>query len=334
MKKGGAGPVIRKRKGIELLVRLSVVDMKVDAFSCTITVRNAGNAPCFNGRIDLFKAGALFHGQTIAGQIKVGTTAFALGIQEQKEVRISRNRLLGSFGTFTAIAYDPILDPFPVSRVGQLTWHDVDLLTHDIGHWTQIRYPNDHHFANGSAVDNDHRTWSYSPLTRFGRGIPHDPPAPSHVYFPGTPPANGVNDDGRYSEIQQVVHLEEHPDHDFIEQESAKGNLSARLECDLVNWDQDPRDQGGIAISVSRGGSSVGQFPELLPTVSSYAAWTRLTVGLGTTMPFDRVTARLCARRRTGNNSDSYFGNVRCLVLHRQVARRSNLFLTRFPLQP
>jgi hypothetical protein len=322
------GASIAPRRRVEpgklrLIVRLEVEALHVQGSRCTVTVVNSGTVASFGTRINVYRRPLL--GNPIGGVPALqlaGSATTSVGALERKDVGVGLPPLIQPlFSRLYAVAFDPLQDPFPVSRIDELTWQERDLLRHDLGAWQQLAHVDTGDYFGDNdlvGIPDGQRSWTLGISADHAAGLPAGGPGPDRVYFPGEPPRLSSDRTGARSEFRQVIDLMDLPNGALAVQEASKGNLVASAACETVS----SPDRGAVAVALgdTRAGvmSAVAQAPSR-PVAQAHAGWTHLAASVGRNIRFDHVTVRLLAERRAGQDSDSCFGNVTCTLQHRQV---------------
>jgi hypothetical protein len=315
-----------RREKADLIVRLHVEAVQVGTHRCTVTVFNEGNQPAFSTRVSVYRQPWIHNFDAVPALALAGTTTVSIGALERKNVTVSTGQANPFLSSVYAVAFDPLADPFPVNRINELAWLERDLLHHDPVVWRQLAHKDaDTYFTNSGLVEvqDGQRSWTLQPRADFGDDVPNEPRI-ERIYYPGEPPSLSASRSGDRSELRQDIFLGDLAGGALALQEAGKGNLLATATCELFNYDQNPRDRGVLALALERVDagtiSAVAQQPER-PDGQSHTVWTRRKATIAGAGGFNQVVVRLLSERRTGDNSNSYFGNVTCTLAHRQVKR-------------
>jgi hypothetical protein len=290
---------------------------------CRITVINTGNTSSFTARVIVYRQPPLHEWNNVPSLTPAGSVTTSVGALETKRVTISTPFTNPFVNGHLAVAFDPLMDPFPVNRIGEFTWHEQDLLRHDLRLWRQFSHrDNDTYFGNSGLIEVLDKSWTLGPPADHAGKIPANPSI-SRIYFPGAPPTVSSGSSGVRSELRQDIHLGDLPNGVLAAQEGRSGNLGATVAAELVNFNQSPRDRGTLAIALSQvnGNISPVELVPPRPEAQEHREWTKVSAVVRNGSRFNQVAVRLLAERRTGSNSDTYFGDVACTLKHRQLKR-------------
>ncbi len=278
-----------------------------------MTVFNAGNLPSFQVRINVYNRPNHVVGQPESPLFLAASATTTLGVLERKQMTLTRfSGGISPFNQHYAVAFDPINDPFPTGRIQDLGFQERNLLSPSLQPslpgWVQYKSNNLFAFNAAVAVPAAQRTWKPMTIAQLGDQVPANP-AVTKVVYPHAPAA-------AYSELRQRLEI----DNPFFVDEIHKGNVSARTTYQLYTRPQTPRDRGGVWMrfsNVAPIGESVLAVTE--PPLTAPQAWKTIHVDAALDPRVTTITVRLVAERRTGQDTNAYFGDVRCVLKHRQV---------------
>lgn len=314
IRRGADEPSRKPSKTPPCVTRLVVEDVRIQGHEFAVTVFNSGNLPSHQVRINVYVKPAHVVGEPEADLVLVATASTALGILERKQVSVVKE--VGGIAVFNphyAIAFDPINDPFPIGRVHDLSLQERNLLDSSLRSslpgWKQYRFSDDRFgFDEAVAVPDADRTWQLKTTAQLEAGIPPNPSITNVLYPHATP--------GPHSELRHRIDV----DNAFFLSEIGKGNVTVDTSCFLYTYTQTPRDRGALWLRLSRlqtGVESVLATTE--PPLASPDTWIKKDGHIDAGPALTTITVRLIAERRTGQNNNAYFGNVRCALKHRQV---------------
>jgi hypothetical protein len=208
--------------------------------------------------------------------------------------------------------FDPINDPFPTGRIQELGVQERNLLSPSLQPslpgWVQYKANNLFAYDAGVAVRAAQRTWKLMTIAELGDQVPANP-AVTKVFYPHAPA-------GAYSELRRRLEI----DDPFFVDEIHRGNVTALTTYQLYTRPQTPRDRGGVWMrfsNVAPIGESVLAIME--PPLTGPQSWKAAQVDAALDQRVTSITVRLVAERRTGQDTNAYFGDVRCVLKHRQV---------------
>jgi hypothetical protein len=290
------------------------VGLQAQGRNCTVTVYNAGNRASSNVQIGIYQIPFPLAEWGDPRPIQVASTSTSLGLLEKADVSLTASTV-SLFGSLFAIVFDPLNDPFPTDRLSDLAWNESNVLApylrDSLPGWAQYDFPDDDlAFTGGEAASS---TWTLRTPAELEGDIPADASI-RRVLFPGT--TKTAN-----SELRADVHLSDIAGGAFAAEEARRGNVSAQAACQIYNYTQNPRDRGDLSVALLHEGAIVASAPRT-PMVRAYTHWQALTRAAGP-VNFDAVRVRLLANRRTGSDNNAYFGDVSCVLKHRQVKRLS-----------
>ena len=314
LRPGHDQPSRKPSKTPPCVTRLVVEDVQIQGHEFLVTVFNSGNLPSHHVRINVYVKPAHVVGEPEADPVLVATASATLGILERKQVPVVKE--VGGIATLNphyAIAFDPINDPFPIGRVPELSLQERNLLDlslqSSLPGWKQYRSNDDRYrFDEAVPVADADRTWQLRTIAQLEASIPANASISKVLYPHATP--------GAHSEFRRRIDI----DNAFFLNEIHKGNVTVFTSCFLYTLEQVPRDRGALWLRLSRvqtGIESVLATAE--PSLASPDAWAKKEGHIDVDPALTTITMRLIAERRTGQNNNAYFGNVRCMLKHRQV---------------
>lgn len=295
------------------VTRLVVEDLEIRAGKFLVTIFNSGNLPSFQVRINVYHRPAHVVGQPESDLVLVASATTTLGVLERKQMTLAK--FAGGISVFNphfAVVFDPINDPFPTGRIQDLAFQERNLLSPSLQPslpgWVQYKSNNLFAFDAAVAVPSAQRTWKLMTIAELGDHVPANP-AVTRVFYPHAPAAAS-------SELRQRLEI----DNPFFVDEIRRGNVSARTSYQLYSRPQTPRDRGGVWMrfsNVAPSGESVLAVME--PSLTSPQSWKTAQMDVALDRRVTSITVRLVAERRTGQDTNAYFGDVRCVLKHRQV---------------
>ena len=314
IRRGADKPDRKPSKAPPCVARLVVEDLQIQGHAFLVTVFNSGNLPSYHVRINVYLKPVTIVGEPEADLVLVATGSTTLGILERKQVSVIKE--VGAIAVFNrhyAIAFDPINDPFPIGHLRELSLQEQNLLQGSLRPslpgWKQYQFNDDRfRFDEAVPVPEANQTWQLKTIAQLGTEVPVNSSIVNVLYPHATP--------GAHSEFRYRGDI----DNAFWQREITKSNVTVQTSCFLYTYDQTPRDRGALWLRLSRVQSGIESVLSTTEdSLSSPDAWLTKQGHIAADPALTTITVRLIAERRTGNNNNSYFGNVRCALKHRQV---------------
>jgi hypothetical protein len=295
------------------ITKLVVEDLHVEAERFAVTVFNAGDLPSYQVRINVYLQPGHVYGEPEVAPVLAATGSTTLGVLERKKVVLEKpSGGIASLNPYFAVAFDPINDPFPTKQIGSLRFQERNLLAPtlqpSLPGWKQYSASQNFTFDDAARVPDSQRSWKLTTVADLGNEVPANPAIAGVLYPHATPTA--------HSELRQALHI----DDPFFADEIRKGNVDVHASCQLYTYDQSPRDRGGMWLRFSNiTPASESMLGVVEPALTSPRAWTGIALDASAGRALTTITVRLLAHRRTGQNNNAYFGDVRCILKHRQL---------------